>query len=99
MKTVNSISKASQLIRENLLSIKSIGGTYYFDLEIDDEIIKVRTSDHSGRSANNKGEKTFSFITKWNRQDCNINNEFIVDEDGHFSEEFTSIEDCLECNL
>ena len=94
------IESAANQIRENLVSIKNNnGGSYYFDLEIDNEIIKIRTSDHSGRVANNNGDRTFSFITNWNNQDCNISNEWVVDEDGDFQEEFISLEDCLEFNV
>lgn len=97
---VNTIELAAKQIRENLISIKrDNGGTYYFDLEINNETIKIRTSDHSGRSANNKCDRTFSFITNWNKQDCNISNEWVVDEEGNFYEEFTCLEDCLEFNI
>lgn len=97
---LTTIKKAADQIRENLQTIKSNGGgTHYFDLIIGEEVIEIRTSDHSGRSANNKGNRTFSFITNWNNQDSNISNEWLVDEDGDFSEEFINIGECIDWNL
>ncbi len=94
-----SIKSAADQIRKSLIEIEPFGGTRYFTLELDDEEIKIRISDHSARAANNNGNKTFSFVTNKNIQDCNMQNEWVVDFEGEFEDEFTSLEDCLEWEL
>ena len=103
MKIYNLI-EAGKKIRENLLIVENQGGTYYFDLVLnedtdDEEIIKIRVSDHSARVANNKENKTFSFITDWNQQDSNMKNEWVVDFNGEMDEEFQDVDELLEFEL
>jgi hypothetical protein len=98
MTRVDSISKSSEKVRE---LINNISGTYYFILELDSNEYQIRVSDHSAREANNKNEFDgfFSFISEWNNQDCNMLNEWTIDNDGDFSEEFRNIEECLDWNI
>ena len=103
MKIYNLI-EAGKKIRENLLIVENQGGTYYFDLVLnedtdDEEIIKIRVSDHSARVANNNGNRTFSFITDWNQQDSNMKNEWVVDFNGEMEEEFQDVDELLEFEL
>lgn len=113
MKRVTSIKEAGELAREMFEKIQDGYSTQYFILELESdeenefgEFIKeykIRISDHSARSSNNYKngdyDNYFSFITDWNRQDVNVTNEWVVDGDGDFTEEYYSIEDCLECNI
>ncbi len=74
----------------------------YFDFYLnEDDCIKIRVSNHSGRVANNREQKTLSFVLDKNViHDCNMrSDEYIIDENGEFEEEFTSIEECIEWNL
>jgi hypothetical protein len=97
--TVNSINKAAIKIRSLIQG--GISGTHYFTLELNEKQYQIRVSDHSGRSANNRFdfEDFFSFVTNKNAQDCKISNEFLLDADGDFTEEFTSIEECLDWHI
>ena len=100
MSKVTTISEAGNLVREMIQNDLS---TQYFVLSLDSKEYKIRVSDHSARSANNRshGEYNgyFSFITGWNKQDSNMKNEWVLDADGDFIEEFINIEECLDWNI
>jgi len=99
MKRFTTIKSAAERVRA--LFSNNLCGTYYLVLELEDKEYQIRVSDHSARSANNKSsyDGFFSFISSWNSQDCNMSNEWLLDEDGDFSEEFINIEECLNWNI
>jgi len=98
------ITAAADIIREKLDQIaNNNAATYYFTLELDpeddDRCWKIRVADHSARSANVCTDNFLSFVMNWNRQDCNVSNEFCVDENGDFEEEYMSIEECIDFHV
>ena len=99
MTRFTTITEAADKVRD--IFTNGISGTTYFILEIEGKEFQIRVSDHSARSHNNKYsyDGFFSFISAWNNQDCNMTNEWLLDEDGDFTEEFVSVEDCLEFNI
>ena len=100
--SVQTIEDAATKVRE---LIKDICVSKYFTLEIDDNEYQIRVSDHSANGERNGGfyDGYFSFIREWNNQDLmftsNMKNEWVVDEDGDFQEEFINIEECLDWNI
>lgn len=86
--------------REIIKRLKNIFGSSYFTLELDNEDIKIRVSDHSAKHSNNSG-KTLSFCTNFAKhQDCNpMINEWVVDENGDLDEEFKNVLEVLEWEL
>ena len=96
---VQTISQAGEKVRE--IFQNGLNGTTYFILELDGKEYQIRVSDHSANALNNTRdfENMFSFIGDWNSQKCNMSNEWMLDEDGEFCEEFMSVEDCLEFNI
>lgn len=100
MTRVNTIEKAADKVRE--LFNNGISGTYYFILDLNEKSYQIRVSDHSARVNNNNKHEfdgMFSFINSWNRQDCNMTNEWVLDNQGNFTEEFINIEECLDWNI
>ena len=101
MKTVNTILEATELVREYNNEI-GIYGTQYFNLELEDETVTIRVSDHSANANNNhwyNEEKTISFVRKWNKQQCNMRAEYIIDEEGICTEYGNTIEWALKFEL
>lgn len=99
MIVVNSIREAGKRVRE--IFRNGLNGTTYFVLRVKNKEYLIRVSDHSARSANNKRgyDDFFSFISNWNRQDSNMKNEWTLDEDGDFTEEFKNVEECLNWHI
>ncbi|MFD2922007.1 hypothetical protein ACFS6H_19965 [Terrimonas rubra] len=104
MKNVTTIDAAGTLVRE---LFKDLSGTTYFTLSINDKVFKIRVSDHSANYANNlsNGEydNYFSFVLNKNTQNGygrgNMLNEWQLNENGEFTEEFESVEDCLDYQI
>ena len=103
--SVHTIEDAGQRVRDIFTS--GINGTTYFTLYQDDKRYKIRVSDHSAnyRNNNSRGEYDdyFSFVTQKNNQrgygKGNTLNEWILNEDGDFTEEFYDVEACLEWHI
>ena len=86
--------------KEILRRLENVSGSSYFTLELNDEDVKVRVSDHSAGHRNNSGN-TISFCTNFvKHSDSNpMINEFIVDEDGYSEDYGLDIIDILENEL
>jgi hypothetical protein len=98
MKRVNTIKKAAE---EVIYMINNYMGSNYFVLEYGDCEYQIRVSDHSARVANNKSDYDgfFSFIKSWNKQDCNMMNEWEVDEEGYNKDYERTVSEILEWEL
>lgn len=98
MTRVNTIEKAAE---EVIYLLNNVAGSNYFVLELDGLEYKIRVSDHSARSHNNKWdyEDYFSFVKSFNRQDCNMSNEWIVDNDGYCEDYEKTVAEILEWEL
>lgn len=96
---VQTISEAGNKVRE--IFEDGLNGTTYFILELEGKEYQIRVSDHSANALNNTRyfDGMFSFTSNYNHQHCNMNNEYILDEGGNFTEQFMDVEDCLECSI
>lgn len=101
MTRVYSIEEAAEKVRD---LINNVEGTYYFVMELEDledeyntREIQVRVSDHSANAQNNTRDfdGMISFISDWNKQSSNMMTEYILDNDGDFTETFRNVEECL----
>lgn len=100
MTRVYTIEEAAERVRE--LFANGLNGTTYLVLEVNNKEYQIRVSDHSARASNNNKfdyDGYFSFISSWNNQDCNMSNEWELDEDGDFTEQYINIEQCLDWNI
>lgn len=96
--TLTTIAEATQQVMKNLEKVASIGGSYYFNLELnEDETIKIRVSDHSANSSNNR-DRTISFVTNWVDQGYKAMRfeEYEVNADGSMTENWMNVAECLE---
>lgn len=99
MTHVTTISEAGQKVRD--IFGEGLAGTAYFILEQNRKEYQIRVSDHAANSNNNTMgyDGFFSFISSWNLQHSNMANEWKLDEDGDFTEEFINVEECLDWNI
>ena len=100
MKTITTISESANYIKT--LIQEGIQKSVYFNLEINNKIYKIRVSNHSCNDLNNVNSEFdgfFSFTTEWNKQKRNSSNEFVLTNDGEFTEEFRNIEECLDWHI
>lgn len=99
MERVSTIKKAAEKIRELFQS--GLNSTHYFILELNGKEYQIRVSDHSANGCNNRMgyDGFFSFISKWCKQPYNMMNEYKLDEDGDFTDQFLNIEECLDWNI
>lgn len=98
MTRVYTIEKAAE---EAVYALNNYSGSNYFILELNGLEYQIRTSDHSARSHNNKSDYSgfFSFVKEWNKQDCNMMNEWVVDNDGYCDDYQKTIAELLEWEL
>lgn len=103
MTRVQTIEDAATKVRE---LINGVVRSQYFILEIEDKTYQIRVSDHSANRNNNEAhdyDGYFSFVLNTvihqGYGSSNMMNEWVIDENGEFTEEFTSVEDCLDWNI
>lgn len=88
-------------IREMASKANIIGSQYTLAEKEDGSTIKIRVSNHSGNESNNSTE-TISFVTEMTEQRKSAYNrmitEYVIDEEGNFSENFYDLEECLAYN-
>lgn len=97
MKRTDSITRAA----EEIQFLATLGGSHYFVLEVDGLEYQIRVSDHAANALRNTmGYDGFmSFITNWNKQQCNMDEEYVIDNEGNVPDYGRTIENLLEWEL